>query len=176
VDGISELVGIAAGKLISKPIPDLGGQIGFKGTTADMSCRNMTYQLGKQYSMRGTLMPCLQGFHFCKKLSDVTSYYDDYADRYFKVVTDGKVVDEGSKSVTNRIRFIKELDPWDILEQLLLESGKLTEYPARHSTAMKKFFVGNDSNKRELSAAFRFMPLKGRTLFGRLLGIDLRGI
>ena len=60
---------------------------GYKGTDKDMKAHgNFQYELGKQYDYEGEIKICNQGFHFCRDLKDVFSYYDvKNGHRFFKV-------------------------------------------------------------------------------------------
>lgn len=61
---------------------------GYKGTNKDMSCRGMTYELGKQYDMPDDveIEECENGYHLCMALKDVFKYYGICAgNRFFKV-------------------------------------------------------------------------------------------
>lgn len=61
---------------------------GYKGTNADMTCRDFKYELNKQYDMPEDkpVLECSSGFHLCMKLEHVFNHYDigDYR-RFFKV-------------------------------------------------------------------------------------------
>lgn len=61
---------------------------GYKGTDANMCCRDFQYELGKQYDMPddAKIVECESGFHLCLKLDDVFGYYHiGEGNRFFKV-------------------------------------------------------------------------------------------
>ncbi len=61
---------------------------GYKGTDANMCCRDCQYELGKQYDMPEgeKIKECESGFHLCLSLQDVFDYYDvGIGHRFFKV-------------------------------------------------------------------------------------------
>lgn len=59
---------------------------GYKGTENDLSCRGFQYEIGKEYTQEGKVSLRNNGFHFCKTLHDIFSYYTlNGSNRYFKV-------------------------------------------------------------------------------------------
>lgn len=61
---------------------------GYKGTDKNMTCRDITYELGKQYDMPDDveIEECENGYHLCMTLKDVFGYYKiDDGNRFFKV-------------------------------------------------------------------------------------------
>ena len=96
---------------------------GYKGFTHDMTCRGFQYEIGQTYEMDGEINPCKRGFHFCPKMADVFNYYDEKGCRYAEVEAVGKVVEYGDKSVTNKIRIIRELKWAEVLEAMYSQAG-----------------------------------------------------
>lgn len=61
---------------------------GYKGTDKDMKCRDYQFKLGDKFDMPedATIEMCGNGFHLCRDLEDVFSYYDiGGGNRFFKV-------------------------------------------------------------------------------------------
>jgi hypothetical protein len=61
---------------------------GYKGTDANMCCRDYQYELGKQYNIpdEEEVKICENGFHLCLSMKDVQSYYGiGNSNRFFKV-------------------------------------------------------------------------------------------
>lgn len=61
---------------------------GYKGTDANMRCRDFQYEIGKKYDMPDDveIKECERGFHLCLKLDDVFAYYNiGEGNRFFKV-------------------------------------------------------------------------------------------
>ena len=96
---------------------------GYKGFESNMTCRGFQYEPGKTYEMNGVIEPCERGFHFCPKMADVFRYYDEKDCRYAEVEAVGKVVEYGDKSVTNKIRIIRELTWTEVLEAMYVQAG-----------------------------------------------------
>lgn len=44
--------------------------------TYDGRCKNITYEIGKEYFFHSKIIPCNQGFHSCPNLENVFHYYD----------------------------------------------------------------------------------------------------
>ena len=86
---------------------------GYKAFNVGLKCRDFQYELGKDFYHKGDIELCSQGFHFCKSLSDVYSYYQYGTDIVVgEIESEGDVIDEndGNKSVTNHIRIIRILN------------------------------------------------------------------
>lgn len=61
---------------------------GYKGTDANMRCRDYQYELGKRFDMPegAEIKECENGFHLCLNLKDVYTYYEiGNRHRFFKV-------------------------------------------------------------------------------------------
>ena len=84
---------------------------GYKALNKDMTTkyRNMTYKLNKEYNLGGNIIPCENGYHFCKRLIDVCRYYNTKESRLFEVESCGEVIDLDNKSVTNNIKLVREI-------------------------------------------------------------------
>lgn len=52
--------------------------LAYKGFDKDLKCRGFQYEIGKTYSMEDKPEVCSRGFHCCKRLSDVFSYYSPW--------------------------------------------------------------------------------------------------
>ena len=84
---------------------------GYKMMNSDMSCKGFQYEVGKEYTLDGNLILCKRGFHFCENPFDCLKYYNNIKGdkRLFLVEVTGDVITEGDKSVTNKIKIIKEI-------------------------------------------------------------------
>ena len=96
---------------------------GYKGFEADMTCRGFQYEVGKTYEMDGEIEPCRRNFHFCRNMADVLNYYKAEGCRYAKVEALGKIIDGEGKSVTNRIRIVKELTKEEVFKEMASRAG-----------------------------------------------------
>ena len=81
---------------------------GYKAFDSDLTCRDMQYEVGKEYTHDGDISLCEQGFHFCEKLTNCYQYYKR-GSRVCDVEAVGKVETDGTKSVTDHIRIVREL-------------------------------------------------------------------
>ena len=93
---------------------------GFKMTNSDMNCLEFQYEIGKEYNLEGELVPCKNGFHFCKELTNCLEYYNNTEGdkRFFEIEAWGDVVDEYNKSVANNIKFIREISVDEVFEYI----------------------------------------------------------
>jgi PPE-repeat protein len=87
---------------------------GYKAFDKGLKCRGYQYEFGKDFYHEGKIELCQSGFHFCKSLGDVYSYYNFGTDiEVCEVESEGDVIDEedGNKSVTNHLRIVRMLNP-----------------------------------------------------------------
>ena len=99
---------------------------GYKGFEPNMTCRGFQYEVGKTYEMDGEIKPCKRGFHFCRNAADVLNYYGGYGGegcRYAEVEAFKDVIDVDDKSVTSRIRIVRELTRAELLEIMYAQEG-----------------------------------------------------
>lgn len=97
---------------------------GYKGFDSDWTCRGFKYKVGETYEIDGELSLCHRGFHFCKKLEDVFSYYPHGV--YAEIEALGDIIEDeieyASKCVTNKIKIVREISKEEIAE--LANHGK----------------------------------------------------
>jgi YD repeat-containing protein len=104
----------------------------YKATNRDMTCKNVQYELEKEFVHEGELKLCESGFHFCKELKHINSFYSfcESDHRFFEIEIpeDAIVMDDsiGEKSVTNKIKFVRELDASDFEK-----NGFIREYDSK---------------------------------------------
>lgn len=82
---------------------------GFKAMRPNMSCRGFHFKVGETYKHRGDVVPCHSGFHFCRNIEDIASYYNQEC-RIFEVEASGITVEVRDKIVTNTLTIIREID------------------------------------------------------------------
>ena len=83
---------------------------GYKAFTSELKCRDMQYEVGKQFTVEGELKACENGIHFCRKLKDVYNYYSkNYNTRVCEVICDGDYIEEGYKICARSIKLVREL-------------------------------------------------------------------
>ena len=84
----------------------------YKATNKNMTCRELQYELNKEFIHEGEIKMCANGIHFCETLEHVFNYYAFCPQTgVFEVeIPDDAIVIKGDdKSVTNKIKFVKEL-------------------------------------------------------------------
>ena len=83
---------------------------GYKAFDKDLKCRNFQFKVGKTYELKESIVLCQTGFHFCENPFDVYNYYPKESHtRICEIEALGEVKKEGDKSVTNKIKIVKEL-------------------------------------------------------------------
>ena len=96
---------------------------GYKVFNPDWTCKGFQYEVGKTYETDKPVKLCAQGFHFCKKAADCFNYYSfDSNNKVAEVVAHGDVVEDGDKSVTNKIEIVREIEWHELLE--IVNMGK----------------------------------------------------
>ena len=85
---------------------------GFKAFNQNLQCRGMQYEIGKEYTMDESPIPCQRGYHFCKSVSDCYVFYDMSENtRICEIEAFGKVAtDDEVKYCTNGIRIVAEIE------------------------------------------------------------------
>ncbi|WP_182540595.1 pentapeptide repeat-containing protein, partial [Fontibacillus panacisegetis] len=97
---------------------------GFKVFNPDWTCRGFQYALGGTFTHEGIMGLCDAGFHYCKKLEDCFKYYDFNIDnKVAEIEVLGEVEHGDDKSVTNKIRIVRELTWHEVLELVNLGRG-----------------------------------------------------
>lgn len=104
------------------PVDPKHDRYGYKGTNVNMQCCNdFQFELDKWYVHEGGIAPCISGFHLCKELNKVFIYYRGgwSNNRYFIVEYGENYMVCGDKIVTDKIRFIREIEPMGYIALLL---------------------------------------------------------
>jgi len=97
---------------------------GFKVFNSDFTCRDVKYEVGKEYKMDEKPIACERGYHFCLKAQDCFSYYSfDSKNIVCEVEALGDIAthSEDSKIATNHLKIIRKLDWREVL--LVANSG-----------------------------------------------------
>ena len=84
---------------------------GYKVFNPDWTCRGFQYKVGETFTHNGNIEMCGRGFHFCRKASDCFNYYDFNSDnKVAEVEAVGLVETQGDKSVTDKIKIVREIE------------------------------------------------------------------
>ena len=106
--------------------------IGYKALTKNMKSfhGDMQYELNKWYEIDGPIIPCKNGFHFCKDVENVMAYISSLKDiRVFKVETDGFVTQWNNICVAGKIRLTEEIPITEEIVQLWNKQVKIDTFP-----------------------------------------------
>ena len=84
---------------------------GYKAFNEDLTCYNMQYEIGNEYTFNGEPIPCQQGFHFCKSIVDCYEFYEMSDDtRICEIIASGDIkTDDEIKYCTNKIKIVREV-------------------------------------------------------------------
>ncbi len=100
--------------------------IGYKVTDKDMKCRDVQFTMNKKHSVKGDIVICSNGFHFCKELKDCFNYYTFTPEnRVFLVEGQGDFDFNGDKVAVRDIKFVKELNWHDVLDKVNIGVGNI---------------------------------------------------
>lgn len=92
---------------------------GYKGFNKDFKCRDMQYEVGKEFKADGEIVACENGLHFCQNPFDVFDYYAPNDSRFAEVEAYSKthVPNDGdSKIATDRLYIHAELSLNEIIK------------------------------------------------------------
>ncbi len=99
---------------------------GYKVFDSDWTCRGFQYRVGETFVHNGNIKMCGEGFHFCRKASDCFNYYDfDSSNKVAEVEAVGLVETRGDKSVTDKIKIVREIE-WQELLTIVNEGDDCT--------------------------------------------------
>ena len=99
---------------------------GYKVFNPDWTCRGFQYKVGETFVHNGNIEMCRKGFHFCRKASDCFNYYGfDSKNKVAEVEAIGLVKTQGKKSVTDKIKIVREIE-WQELLTIVNEGNGCT--------------------------------------------------
>lgn len=83
---------------------------GYKAFNVNLTCRDMQYEIGKEYVLEGKPIACKQGFHFCETIAECYEFYPmSNNTRICKIEANGDITKNGIKYITNKIKIIEEI-------------------------------------------------------------------
>ena len=104
-------------------------QIGYKGFTKDLKCKDFQFEIGKVYEKPEVGKPRLcsaDGFHYCNTLKEVFAHYSNSnGNRFCEVEIIGSLEYDGNKGITTSMRIIKEITQDQIRKMERVEKEKL---------------------------------------------------
>ena len=83
--------------------------ISYKGFDKNLKCRCSQFEVGKEYTQEGEIIPCKNGFHACENPFDVLDYYNDIDGKYCIVEQSGNIVQDGNKIASSKIKIKTEI-------------------------------------------------------------------
>lgn len=98
----------------------------------------MQFELGKLYSVKGEVVPCLNGYHFCKKIEQLNRFYNIANSRIFEIKVYGNIKKDYKNYVAKKIRLIRELTKEEINHYFKVNQQSLVndaDYNVRRATA-----------------------------------------
>ena len=99
---------------------------GYKVFNPDWKCRGFQYKVGETFVHNGNIKMCGKGFHFCRKASDCFNYYAfNSNNKVAEVEAVGLVETQGDKSVTDKIKIVREIE-WQELLTIVNEGEDCT--------------------------------------------------
>lgn len=83
----------------------------YKGFDKDLKCRGSQYEIGKEYTQKGKISACSNGFHACAVPLDTMSYYPPGGSRYCEVEQSGTMRkgSDDSKVASSKIKVGAEI-------------------------------------------------------------------
>jgi len=90
--------------------------IGYKAFDENLKCRDHHFEIGKTYEIKGELVFCKNGFHFCTNMNNCFNYYDVDA-RICEVYAED-ILNEENKSICRKIKIVRELSQKEIRDKI----------------------------------------------------------
>ena len=105
------------------------GMRGYKALDQDMRAirgNGMQFEMDRLYSIRGNVVPCYNGFHFCKAIEYLNVYYNVKNSRIFEIEADGEIIEyDENKYAAEKIRLVRELTKEEIWDYFSRNQGRL---------------------------------------------------
>ena len=99
---------------------------GYKVFNSDWTCGGFQYKVGETFVHNGDIEICGSGFHFCRKAIDCFYYCGfNSNDKVAEVEAVGLVETQGEKSVTDKIKIVREIE-WQELLTIVNEGNDCT--------------------------------------------------
>lgn len=162
-------------------------QVYYKGFNSNLECKygshSMKYEVGQEYetlfhsaSDKQPRLCSNDGLHFCKDIRSVFSFYSlSNTNRFCIVEPIGRTVHNSDKSITTKIKIVRELTYDEIIEILVEEYFDLdlvkrlqTKYPLihiggslglfLHGIRLKRWSNKKSSSDLDIVAPFYFVP------------------
>ena len=91
---------------------------GYKVFNSDWTCRGFQYKVGETYEHKGDISICEKGFHFCREITKCFNYYSfNPKNKVAEIEALGNVESDGDKSVTDKIKIVREIS-WEEMLRL----------------------------------------------------------
>lgn len=103
----------------------------YKAFNKDLMCREMQYEIGKEYKMDESPILGERGFHFCKEVGDCYKFYPLTEEtRICEIEPLGEIMsdEQNIKFCTNYIKILKEINPKDFYKSYHREYCNLGDY------------------------------------------------
>ena len=84
--------------------------ISFKAFDLDLKCRGFQFKVGKEYSEKGEISSCINGFHACENPFDVLDFYSLVDSRFCEVEQSGKIDKADKKIASEKITIKAEIN------------------------------------------------------------------
>ena len=84
--------------------------ISFKAFDLDLKCRGFQFKVGKEYSEKGEISSCINGFHACENPFDVLDFYSLVGSRFCEVEQSGKIDKADKKIASEKITIKAEIN------------------------------------------------------------------
>src|SRR5574344_2025871 len=134
---------------------------GYKMMDPDMTCKGFQYEIGKEYFLENKLVLCKNGFHFCKNPFDCLGYYDNIKGnrRLFLVEALGEVITDDNKTVTNKIKIIKEIKDIEKFFDENIDNFKFGWNYISKKQKLSEKFIEKHYNKVDLNCILTYQIL-----------------
>ena len=95
--------------------------------TYDYFCRDHKFEIGQTYELSEKPIMCYYGFHYCVNPKDVLQHYPIKHDfRLLEIEDLGESITQGNKSVTNKLRVVREIPKEEYYSLFGIVNNELT--------------------------------------------------
>ena len=134
---------------------------GYKIMESDMTCRGFQYKIGKKYTLKDKLKLCENGFHFCENPFNCLYYYDNIKGdkRLFIIESLSKVITNGNKSVTNKIKIIEEIKDIEKFFDENIDNFEVDWFYISGNQKLSEEFIDKYNDRVEWSCISKYQKL-----------------
>lgn len=155
--------------------------IGYKAFDKDLKCRGFQFEVGRVYEIENDdveLTLCTDTvFHFCRELHriEAVSNYIIADSRVCEVIAEGKIVTDGDKYGTDKLRILREIPIGELQKYNNCNSGNRNSGGFLKTLQYKEAFkIAYEKAPKEEHCQLFALPNFSPKIFEKISGIDVK--